>query len=159
MIKISSTQKEFHRIKKSIFGHRRLRLILKGTSAYTRPLTGGLSCTQKPFRITAASRIEGPKNLEIVWAEFSNLSQTVLLQSNVTAWPSHSHLQILKLGPGFILISEVCSCFFLAFVLQEQSSSLSCHIIKPIKVHLAYTFLIYREGEREREHGCDKIVA
>ncbi len=48
------------------------------------PLTGGTFKSPNPG---------APCLTEVVWAKFSTLSWTVLIQSNVTAWHAQSHLK------------------------------------------------------------------
>jgi hypothetical protein len=47
-------------------------------------------------------------NEEVVWVKFSTLSQAVLLDNTINVQHAYGHFLICKLGPGFILLAEVC---------------------------------------------------
>ncbi len=48
------------------------------------------------------------ENLKVVWAEFSTLSEAVLLHNKENAQHAYDHLLSWKLGPDFFLLAEVC---------------------------------------------------
>jgi hypothetical protein len=47
-------------------------------------------------------------NQEVVWVKFSTLNQAVLLDNTINVQHANGHSLICKLGPGFILLAEVC---------------------------------------------------
>ncbi len=51
------------------------------------------------------------ENLKVVWADFSTLSQAVLLKRNMSKYNTHSHFSTCKLGPGFVPLGKVCPWF------------------------------------------------
>ncbi len=48
------------------------------------------------------------ENQKVVSAEFSTLSLSVSLTSNMSAWCTHGHLQSWKLSSGLVLLVQVC---------------------------------------------------
>ncbi len=50
------------------------------------------------------------ENLKAVWAKFSTLSLAVLLKSSMSALHPHCLFYSSKLGPGSVLLAEVCPC-------------------------------------------------
>jgi hypothetical protein len=50
------------------------------------------------------------ENLEVVWAEFSTLSQAVLLITPKLRSLQMATSKIENSGPDFVLLAEVCPC-------------------------------------------------
>jgi hypothetical protein len=90
------------------------------------------------------------ENSKVVLAEFSALSLAVLLQMNANEQLTCSHFHSWKLGPGFVLLDEVCPwkdggksrIFFLSVKSQIEE----WHVMK-IQSSAIHWNLIWREQE------------
>jgi hypothetical protein len=65
----------------------------------------------KSFAFDRGARKLTGDNLKPVWAEFSTISQAVLMMCTYSSTRTHAHVCSWKLGPGFVLLAEVCPCF------------------------------------------------
>jgi hypothetical protein len=75
----------------------------------------GVNVTLPSSLMLLPARYLSGDKLKVVWAEFSTLSWTVLLNSNMSVSCIHAAFSIVEVSPGFALLAEVGSCLVSLF--------------------------------------------